>query len=220
MIDRDEPDADPEDWLEPEDLTDEELGVGETWPPEVLAAARRRRQQASEQWRYLPDDPLPVSPAVAPEQVATVLRAVRWRGRFSQRALAEAAQIPRSSVARMEAAESSDPRLSTLVRVAGTIGLHLALVDDEGTHLAVPFEQTGFTDAADRRLPAHQQTLDTRVSGWWGEGRYHRKGRPLRAPARTSVGTPRRSAVRRHGPTEPPERQHPGLHADEAADAE
>lgn len=147
---------DPPEWDEPEDCTDEELGLGTPFPAWVLEFDRRRDRQVRERWRYLPDDPLPESPPVGTATVGTIVRALRWRTRLSQRELATAASVPRSAVSRAEQAGGSDPRLSTLERLVGACGLRLAVVDEEGTQLAIPFDQDRRRDRADRALPAHR----------------------------------------------------------------
>lgn len=66
------------------------------------------------------------------------------------------ASVPLSAVSRAEQAGGSDPRLSTLERLVDACGLRLVVVDEEGTQLAVPYDQDQRRDRADRALPAHR----------------------------------------------------------------
>ncbi|MHA3703496.1 helix-turn-helix domain-containing protein [Jatrophihabitans sp. YIM 134969] len=185
-------DDDPE-WLEPEDLTDEELGVGVPADPARVAAYHRTVRERAQRFRHLPDEPPPEEPEVTPQGIGGVLRAVRWRTGLSQRELARAARVPPSSVTRLENDAETDVRLSTVVRVVEVAGLRLAVVDDEGTHLTVPFAQDRFHDQADRLLPAHRPVYDPRGRFWWGYGLLQQPDPRHPAPSRVFRGrTPTR----------------------------
>lgn len=181
-------------WLEPEDLTDEELGLDEPVDEPAVAAYRRRVREQSQRRRHLPDEPVPAEPDVTPAGVGSVLRAVRWRVGLNQRELAAAAQVPSASVIRLETEGESDVRLSTLVRLVGAAGLRLAVVDDEGTHLTIPFGQDRFHDRGDRRLPAHRETYDPRRGYWWGKGLLQQPDPRHPLPARVIRGRSPRQA--------------------------
>ena len=188
-----DPDDDPA-WFEPEDLTDDELGVGRRSSPAEIAASRRRRLEQAQRFRHLPDEPVPAAPEVTPGGIGGVLRALRWRAGHNQRELAAAAQVPVSTVTRLEGEGESDVRLSTLVRLVGSVGLRLAVVDDEGTQLAVPFGQGHFRDGGDRILPAHRPTYDPRTGYWWGKGLLQQPDRRHPMPHRVHRGRRHRRA--------------------------
>ncbi len=195
--DLDDPDHDdPDQDLPPEDLTDEELdyALAPPDPVEVAEAARGRRERA-QRWRHLPDEPPPAEPEVTPDGVGSVIRAIRWRTGASQRELAAAAHVSLSTVIRLEAESGSDVRLSTLERITASAGLRLALVDEEGTHLAIPFGQDHFHDQGDRLLPAHRPVYDPRGRYWWGYGLLQQPD--PRHPAPTRVFRGRRPVPRR-----------------------
>jgi len=96
-----------------------------------------------------------------------LLRAVRRFACLSQRELAEAAGLPKSTIDRLESGRTTDPSLSTLQRVLGAAGYALAVVGDDGgevSYLNAPGPQL---DRAGRHLPAHleRRPLD---DTWWG----------------------------------------------------
>jgi len=96
-----------------------------------------------------------------------LLRAVRRFACLSQRELAEAAGLPKSTIDRLESGQTTDPSLSTLQRVLGAAGYALTVVGDDGgevSYLNAPGPQL---DRAGRHLPAHleRRPLD---DTWWG----------------------------------------------------
>ena len=101
------------------------------------------------------------------------LRRIRRTADMSQREMAAAAGIPRSTLA---AGESGDRDLGAraLARAAAVAGLRLALLDGEGAEMR-PMDDDAVRDMVGRRFPAH---LDTRYSeeDWWhGPERYSRR---------------------------------------------
>ncbi|MPZ27287.1 MAG: GNAT family N-acetyltransferase [Micromonosporaceae bacterium] len=94
------------------------------------------------------------------------LRALRRRADVSQRELAGRSGVPVSTVGRIEAGTSPDPRLRTVERLARAAGARLAIVDIDGA------EPTGLAtdrwrDKAERRFPAH---LDPSPQNRWRRG--------------------------------------------------
>jgi hypothetical protein len=84
---------------------------------------------------------------------------------MSQRELAAHCELPQSTIALME----TRPELAKVepfdqaVRAAG---LHLVIVDDEGTVL-MPDVEFPARDRGGRRFPAHLDVRDA-TEGWWG----------------------------------------------------
>ena len=75
--------------------------------------------------------PLP-PPFVTAESVPGLVRAVRRRADKSQRELAKAAGVARSTVAKLETGDLT-PSLATLVRILGVADLALVATDPNGT---------------------------------------------------------------------------------------
>ncbi|MGY1694806.1 helix-turn-helix domain-containing protein [Geodermatophilus sp. SYSU D00814] len=104
--------------------------------------------------------------------VAGALRRIRRTADLSQRELAAAAGLSKSTVAAIEAGTRGlDAR--ALARLAAVAGLRLALVDADGAEVA-PMDGAAVRDGGGRRFPAH---LDTRHGdeGWWhGPHRFDR----------------------------------------------
>jgi transcriptional regulator with XRE-family HTH domain len=135
-----------------------------------------------------------------------LVRRIRRTADVSQRELAQACDLSKSTVAAIErGARGLDAR--ALARVAGLAGLRLALVDADGAEVA-PMDAAAVRDEAGRRFPAH---LDTRHGdeGWWhGPHRYDRapvtytftRQRWHRDERRARAGTP--DDHQRPGPAE------------------
>ena len=101
------------------------------------------------------------------------LRRIRRAADLSQRELAGALDVSKSSVGEAESGASGlDARL--VARAAALAGLRLALLDANGGEVA-PMAAGAVRDMRGRRFPAH---LDTRYSedDWWhGQHRYARE---------------------------------------------
>ena len=98
------------------------------------------------------------------------LRAVRRSRRISQRELAELAQLPRSSIDRIEAGRVV-PKLDTVERLLAVTGYELAVTDQHGRLLALDPERERRRDRARRHFPAHLDQGRTPTyddGGWWG----------------------------------------------------
>ncbi|PRY48226.1 helix-turn-helix protein [Geodermatophilus tzadiensis] len=101
-----------------------------------------------------------------------LLRRIRRAADWSQRDLARACGLSKSTVAAIESGQR-EVGARLLSRMAGLAGLRLVLVDAEGTEVA-PMDADAVRDEGGRRYPAH---LDTRHGdeGWWhGPHRYDR----------------------------------------------
>ncbi|MGE0152100.1 MAG: helix-turn-helix domain-containing protein [Reyranellaceae bacterium] len=97
--------------------------------------------------------------------IAKALREARLRKGLSQRALGERAGVPQGHISRIEAG-AVDLRLSSLIELARTLDLELALVP----RAAVPAVQSiarGITAdaAALRQQPRRAHTLDDEAAG-------------------------------------------------------
>jgi DNA-binding XRE family transcriptional regulator len=98
------------------------------------------------------------------QAIAATLRAHRAQLGLSQRALAERAGLPQSTLARLETG-TYDPRLSWIVAALGSVGARLVLPDAaEPTRMAGEYAR----DEAGRRLPAHLQPYRlSEPHSWW-----------------------------------------------------
>jgi transcriptional regulator with XRE-family HTH domain len=104
--------------------------------------------------------------------LAGYLRRIRRLADLSQRQLAEAAGMSKSAVAAAEAG-TRDLAATQLARAAALAGLRLTLLDRDGREV-VGMSPDGPRDAADRRLPAHLDTLHTSDGPDWEQ----RQSRP------------------------------------------
>jgi transcriptional regulator with XRE-family HTH domain len=105
--------------------------------------------------------------------VAALLRAARGTRMVSQRRLAELAGVPRSTLDRIEAG-TSDPRLSTLVRIFGALGYELTVCTSQDRPLRVDEERECLIDGRGRHFPPHWRYAA--ITGewddhWWGHYR-------------------------------------------------
>lgn len=102
---------------------------------------------------------------------AAVLRAARAVRRVSQRELAELAAVPRSTVDRIEG-DRTVPRVDTMDRLLGAIGLELTVRTTVGRPLPIDDVDPVLRDRAGRHFPAHlpldPMTSFGQGSNWWG----------------------------------------------------
>ncbi|ASW58017.1 XRE family transcriptional regulator [Plantactinospora sp. KBS50] len=101
---------------------------------------------------------------------AGLVRRARRIAAMSQRQMARFAKVAPSTIARVETGETT-PSLDVLQRILGAANLYLAVVDHDG-HIILPMKEwEGDTrDGADRRYPAHLDTiLDPVMGEWWGD---------------------------------------------------
>lgn len=104
--------------------------------------------------------------------VSGLLRRARRHADMSQREMAAAAGLPRSTLGAAEVG-TRDLGVTALMRVIEVAGLRLALLDGDGREIT-PMSGSGVRDGGGRRFPAH---LDTRYGDedWWhGSERYSR----------------------------------------------
>jgi transcriptional regulator with XRE-family HTH domain len=114
-------------------------------------------------------DPLPHEARVGMYPVAGLVRRVRRIADMSQRQMARFAKVAPSTIGRVEAG-SMVPSLDLLERILSAAGLYLAVVDQDG-HVVQPMADWDDTrDGAERRYPAHLDTiLDPRPGEWWAD---------------------------------------------------
>ncbi|MBQ1049989.1 helix-turn-helix transcriptional regulator [Micromonospora sp. C51] len=114
-------------------------------------------------------EPPDLGPTVGPFPIAGLVRRARRIVGLSQLRMARFAKVAPSTVARVEAG-SLTPSLAVLERLLGAAGLYLVAVDQEG-RVVLPMEVWDDTrDGADRRYPAHLNTiLDPEPGEWWAD---------------------------------------------------
>lgn len=114
----------------------------------------------------------PTAPALPPpfitaDTVPGLIRKVRRIADLSQRELAAATALSRSTVARIEAGTLL-PSLATLQRLLAAAKLVLVATDEYGTVVPPMRVWDDTRDGADRQFPAHLDLiLDPRGDDWW-----------------------------------------------------
>ena len=105
------------------------------------------------------------------ERLADYVTALRRRADLSQRELAALAGVPASTIARLESGVTSDPRLSTMAKLAAAAGHRLVMAADDDALLAPEPELRGHCrDLRGRRLPAHLDVvlaMEDSLRPWW-----------------------------------------------------
>jgi transcriptional regulator with XRE-family HTH domain len=101
--------------------------------------------------------------------LSSIVRRVRRTADFSQRELAKYAEVSPSAVAAIETGAKT-PLLVTLQRILHAANYQLVVVDVAG-RLVLPLEVwQDVADGADRRYPAHLDTiLDPVLGDWWAD---------------------------------------------------
>lgn len=109
------------------------------------------------------------SPGFPPFTVDGYVRRVRRQADLSQRELGRVAGVHPSTIGRIESGELV-PSLAVFRRLLGVAGLRLVVVDADG-RVVMPMETWDDTrDGAERRYPAHLDTiLDPEAGEWWGD---------------------------------------------------
>jgi len=109
--------------------------------------------------------------------VPAVLRAARRLVRLSQRELAERAQVPLTTLARLESGATRNPSLLTLQRLLAAATCRLLVVTEAGVPLFAHPDESSRDDAG-RHYPAHLDLRPTpgpydflNEEGWWGWSR-------------------------------------------------
>jgi transcriptional regulator with XRE-family HTH domain len=114
-------------------------------------------------------DPPSTEPRVGRYPVAGLVRRARRIAGLSQRSMARFAKTSPGTVGKVESG-SLVPSVDLLERLLGAAGLYLAVVDQDG-RVTLPMETWDDTlDGAERRYPAHLDTiLDPEPGEWWGD---------------------------------------------------
>lgn len=101
--------------------------------------------------------------------VAQLVRRARRIADMSQRQMARFAKVAPSTIGKVEGGRMM-PSVTVLERILGAAGLWLAVVDQNG-RIVLPMEDWDDTrDGAERRYPAHLDTiLDPELGDWWGD---------------------------------------------------
>jgi transcriptional regulator with XRE-family HTH domain len=106
---------------------------------------------------------------VGPYPIPGLVRRARRIADLSQREMAAAAGVSRSTVARVESGELT-PSLDVAQRLLATAGLHLVVVDGEGRIIKPMREGDETRDGGGRRYPSHLDTiLDPEEGEWWAD---------------------------------------------------
>lgn len=87
--------------------------------------------------------------------LSTLLRMVRAARRLSQRELAKAAKMPRSTIDRIESGAIARPRFDTIEQILHSTGYALVIIDATGRPLAFGPDWARPRDRGGRSYPAH-----------------------------------------------------------------
>jgi transcriptional regulator with XRE-family HTH domain len=149
-------------------------GLG-TSCPQVDTAGLRNAVVVDQRWDVLSDwedkaTELERGQArVGPYPVPGLVRRARRIADLSQREMAQAAGLSRSTVARVESGNLT-PSLGVMQRLLATAGLHMVVVDAAGRIVKPMRESDETRDADNRRYPSHLDTiLDPKEGEWWAE---------------------------------------------------
>ncbi len=129
--------------------------------------------------------------------LGALLRAARRRGELSQRELAAAAGVGRTTVARLEGAADSDARWSTVVSLLAAADCAVVLTDGAGKAVSA-LEHERVRNAGGRHYPAHLNVRRVRHP-WrdWAQGPRYGTYATIPAPPwsyRTRATEPRYAA--------------------------
>jgi transcriptional regulator with XRE-family HTH domain len=106
---------------------------------------------------------------IGPYPAPGLVRRARRMADLSQREMARAAGLSRSTVARVESGDLT-PSLHVMQRLLATAGLQMVVVDGEGRIVKPMRESDETRDDANRRYPSHLDTiLDPKEGEWWAE---------------------------------------------------
>jgi transcriptional regulator with XRE-family HTH domain len=99
-----------------------------------------------------------------------LIRRARRRADLSQREMAIRAHVSPATVGRIEA-DRLMPSMVVFQRLIGVAGLYLTVVDHDGRVILPMRESEDLRDGADRRYPAHLDTIvDPEPGEWWADG--------------------------------------------------
>ena len=99
------------------------------------------------------------------ERLADYVTALRRRADLSQRELAALAGVPASTVARLESGATTDPRLSTMAKLAAAAGHRLVIADDDDELLHARARATRPLSRPSRPAPASAPRCRARGGG-------------------------------------------------------
>jgi transcriptional regulator with XRE-family HTH domain len=108
---------------------------------------------------------------------AELVRAVRYARRLSQRELAALAEVPPSTVDRIESRQVRDPGFGTVQGLLRPAAYQFVVVDQHGRPLVLNDGRLRAYDRGGRHFPAHlpwnQVTSPLRIwdPDWWGWGK-------------------------------------------------
>lgn len=115
------------------------------------------------------EPPLLPPPFVTAESVPGLVRAIRRRADKSQRELADAAGLARSTVAKLETGNLT-PSLSTLLRLLDVADLVLVATDRDGNIVQPMSVWDDTRDGARKLFPAHLDLIiDPKFGEWWAD---------------------------------------------------
>jgi MFS family permease/transcriptional regulator with XRE-family HTH domain len=102
-------------------------------------------------------------------QIDRLIRDARRKSRLSQRALAQAAKMPRSTLDRIEAGVTVDPGIHTVARLLAPTGHRLVICDDDDIELREDHPEDLPFDRGGRRFPPHLPLYEIKEwDRWWG----------------------------------------------------
>ena len=138
--------------------------------------------------------------------IGELLRAARRHVDFSQRELALAARVPKSSIAGYET-EDRDVPARVLAHLLGTCGLRLAVIDGFGSIVEVPDGEDEPLNRGGERYPAHLDLRDIPADSrdrrgfpwddWWADNYMGAWGIPPRPERTFDICRDRRDQRRR-----------------------
>lgn len=152
----------------------------------------------------------PPLPYVGRQTLPGLVRAIRRRADMSQRELAKAVYLARSTVAKLETGDNA-PSLDTLLRLLAVANLVMVVTDREGNIVSPMRVWDETRDGGDKMFPAHLDLILNPKSGdWWGDSyglsrppeTYHRE-RAYRDAKRALSQWSVRVAQHRHEPPPP-----------------
>jgi transcriptional regulator with XRE-family HTH domain len=132
------------------------------------------------------------------DAVGAHLRMMRRRADLSQRELAARSGVPLSTIARLEACGTTDPRLSTLTRLVEAAGFRLVILDGDAEIGPLP-DRRELRDKGGRRFPAHVDLERVRDYLDWWRSIHYKKHPPLPTYTYTSVRDIRDARRERRG---------------------
>lgn len=108
-------------------------------------------------------------PKIGPYPAGGLVRRARRIADLSQRELARKTGLSPSTVARIETG-SLTPSLAVMQHILAVAGLSLVVVDRSGRVIQPMRDVSDIRDGADRRYPAHLDTiLDPKQGEWWAD---------------------------------------------------